>query len=81
MVRLTDRPDMTLDVYRGLKTTMQQQQQCTYTTNTNSQLDNRFHSSLKGIQKKSCDLLNLYPIVTVNKILFESLFEYTLATL
>ena len=28
MVRLTDRPDMTLDVYRGRKTTMQQQQQC-----------------------------------------------------
>ena len=27
MVRLTDRPDMTLDVYRGHKTTMQQQQQ------------------------------------------------------
>ena len=27
MVRLTDRPDMTLDVYRGCKTTMQQQQQ------------------------------------------------------
>ena len=27
VVRLTDRPDMTLDVYRGLKTTMQQQQQ------------------------------------------------------
>ena len=26
--RLTDRPDMTLDVYRGRKTTMQQQQQC-----------------------------------------------------
>ena len=25
-VRLTDRPDMTLDVYRGRKTTMQQQQ-------------------------------------------------------
>ena len=25
--RLTDRPDMTLDVYRGRKTTMQQQQQ------------------------------------------------------
>ena len=24
MVRLTDRPDMTLDVYRGRKTTMQQ---------------------------------------------------------
>ena len=27
MVRLTDRPYMTLDVYRGRKTTMQQQQQ------------------------------------------------------
>ena len=29
VVRLTDRPDMTLDVYRGRKTTMQQQQQPT----------------------------------------------------
>ena len=27
MVRLTDRPDMTLDFYRGRKTTIQQQQQ------------------------------------------------------
>ena len=27
VVRLTDRPDMTLDVYRGRKTTMQQQHQ------------------------------------------------------
>ena len=27
MVRLTDRPDMTLDVYDGRKTTIQQQQQ------------------------------------------------------
>ena len=27
VVRLTDRPDMTLDVYRGRKTTVQQQQQ------------------------------------------------------
>ena len=27
MVRLTDRPDMTLDVYRGRKTTIQQQQE------------------------------------------------------
>ena len=31
MVRLTDRPDMTLDVYRGRKTTMQQQQQIVLT--------------------------------------------------
>ena len=28
VVRLTDRPDMTLDVYRGRKTTIQQQQLC-----------------------------------------------------
>ena len=27
VIRLTDRPDMTLDVYRGRKTTIQQQQQ------------------------------------------------------
>ena len=27
VLRLTDRPDMTLDVYRGRKTTIQQQQQ------------------------------------------------------
>ena len=27
VVRLTDRSDMTIDVYRGRKTTMQQQQQ------------------------------------------------------
>ena len=27
VVRVTDRPDMTLDVYLGRKTTMQQQQQ------------------------------------------------------
>ena len=28
VVRLTDRPDMTLDVYRGRKTTMQQRIRC-----------------------------------------------------
>ena len=30
VVRLTDRPDMTLDVYRGRKTSVQQQQQQVY---------------------------------------------------
>ena len=30
VVRLTDRPDMTLDVYRGRKTTIQQQLSRTY---------------------------------------------------
>ena len=36
VVRLPDRPDMTLDVYRGRKTTTQQQQHCclTYTVNS-----------------------------------------------
>ena len=33
VVRLTDRPDMTLDVYRGRKTTIQQQQQNATTIN------------------------------------------------
>ena len=33
VVRLTDRPDMTLDVYRGRKTTKQQQQQIDGHTN------------------------------------------------
>ena len=32
VVRLTDRPDMTLDVYRGRKTTLQQQQQNPFLT-------------------------------------------------
>ena len=32
VVRLTDRPDMTLDVYRGRKTTIQQQQQIAHRT-------------------------------------------------
>ena len=35
VVRLTDRPDMTLDVYRGRKTTMQQQQQLNRTGDIN----------------------------------------------
>ena len=30
VVRLTDRPDMSIDVYRGRKTTLQQQQQHYY---------------------------------------------------
>ena len=35
VVRLTDRPDMTLDVYHGWKTTMQQQQQQIHIHQTN----------------------------------------------
>ena len=44
VVRLTDRPDMTLDVYRGRKTTMQQQQ---YALKALDGLDTRFTSSNK----------------------------------
>ena len=36
VVRLTDRPDMTLDVYRGRKTTNQQQPETKITEFTNS---------------------------------------------
>ena len=35
VVRLTDRPDMTLDVYRGRKTTMQQQQRSFFVAGKN----------------------------------------------
>ena len=38
VVRLTDRPDMTLDVYRGRKTTMQQQ--CNKSTEKGSKQKN-----------------------------------------
>ena len=36
VVRLTDRPDMTLDVYRGRKTTIQQQLSCLEGSNEGS---------------------------------------------
>ena len=41
VVRLTDRPDMTLDVYRGRKTTMQQQQQQPHPNLNTSTLTNK----------------------------------------
>ena len=43
MVRLTDRPDMTLDVYRGRKTTIQQQQHMVITVHeTNFEFNSFF---------------------------------------
>ena len=42
VVRLTDRPDMTLDVYRGRKTTMQQ---CNNNTNGIRTKAERLYSS------------------------------------
>ena len=59
MVRLTDRPDMTLDVYRGRKTTMQQQQMLKHETvclGPKSALVDRHSSfvrSLAGLLKTS----------------------------
>ena len=44
VVRLTDRPDMTLDVYRGRKTSKQQQQQLVRTT----------YRSIKMLNEVSC---------------------------
>ena len=43
VVRLTDRPDMTLDVYRGRKTTLQQQQE--------QQLRKLWHKKSYGISE------------------------------
>ena len=44
MVRLTDHPDMTLDVYRGRKTTTQQQQQF-YKIKFNKTINKLYHKS------------------------------------
>ena len=50
VVRLTDRPDMTLDVYRARKTTMQQQQPKAFNsralTSENPCINNDFHEPL-----------------------------------
>ena len=37
VIRLTDRPDMTLNIYRGRKTTMQQQQKKTFNVKENQE--------------------------------------------
>ena len=44
VVRLTDRPDMTLDVYRGRKETIQQQQQVKVTVYT--LMEDNYHAFL-----------------------------------
>ena len=51
VVRLTDRPDMTLDVYRGRKTTMQQQQQSPH-LGLNKTCMHKIH----WMHKRSCDV-------------------------
>ena len=47
VVRLTDHPDMTLDVYRGCKTTMQQQQISTLKVESKFDDFNALNISLK----------------------------------
>ena len=55
VVRLTDRPDMTLDVYRGRKTTMQQQQQLTLTAHYYYYFNLKFYLSKKIRLDVSCE--------------------------
>ena len=54
VVRLTDRPDMTLDVYRERKTTIQQQQHVS--TNTKKKKEKKKRVIVKAM--KNC-LINL----------------------
>ena len=50
MASLTDHPDMTLDVYRGRKTTMQQQQQVSFTfARQRHGISNSFASFIQGL--------------------------------
>ena len=49
VVRLTDYPDMTLDVYCGRKTTMQQQQPQNFNTDLSYTFSSNFHQALLRI--------------------------------
>ena len=54
VVRLTDRPDMTLDVYRGRKTTIQQQLQKNFNaSNTDGSFTMAISNSLLSPLEKS----------------------------
>ena len=53
VARLTDRPDMTLDVYRGQKTTQQQKQQCSLCFKTIYDLGVRGMSKLESPKPKA----------------------------
>ena len=59
MVRLTDRPDMTLDVYRGRKTTMQQQQHIIYRYTFYAKVK-KWHIYLAARWEVSGNLLNCF---------------------
>ena len=58
VVKLTDRPDMTLDVYRGRETTMQQQQQF-YSVGNHAlpvvrRVEQQLEHALYVLYRKSC---------------------------
>ena len=63
MVRFTDRPDMTLDVYRGRKTTIQQQY-------NNDMYVKRFTYHIH--QDKSCRISNLSSYIKTSILSFAS---------
>ena len=69
VVRLTDRPDMTLDVYRGHKTTMQQQQPRGHHTTCPNLVDNclgsvPFKLFRSGVSRK----LTLFTLIRITCI-------------
>ena len=51
VVRLTDRPDMTLDVYRGRKTAIQQQQLCINTVQPVLSKQHRYNQNLLALDR------------------------------
>ena len=62
MVRLTDRPDMTLDVYHGRKTTVQQQQQQQSQPN---ELDNIGQRETQPRKHQYCRVLDLTSVFII----------------
>ena len=59
VARLTDRPDMTLDVYRGRKTTMQQQQQQLDSANSCYSIRQNLHTHVAiCMHKYTCTYAN-----------------------
>ena len=71
VVRLTDRPDMILDVYRGRKTTMQKQQQINF-QNFSRYLNYR---SCLAISK---NILSKHVLLIVFDICYMYIFSYPL---
>ena len=73
VVRLTDRPDMTLDVYCGRKTTMQQQQQSQLSKKTSKLNFKDKYSLLYSTHPQS--LLVLWPCYVITCVRWIISFE------